>query len=210
MTPLLIFGAGGTGVGALSAALARQAGHPVIALVRREAQAVTLRQQGVTVLIGDACDPQAVDRACQQAGENATVISTMGGPQEYLAHRTLINSAEQNGIRRMVLVTSLGCGDSWPYLSPRAKAAFGQAVREKSLAESWLQTSTLAFAILRPGGLLNGPATGQAQLSQAAEVHGLVMRADVAHHALNLAQSPALSGQIFSVVEPGLTPPSPR
>ena len=36
----------------------------------------------------------------------------------------------------MVLVTSLGCGESWAYLSDRAKAAFGQAVREKSLAET--------------------------------------------------------------------------
>jgi hypothetical protein len=54
----------------------------------------------------------------------------MGGAQDYLAHRTVIDEAEKAEIKRMILVTSLGCGDSWPFLSPRARAAFGQAVRE--------------------------------------------------------------------------------
>lgn len=63
----------------------------------------------------------------------------------------------------MVLMTSLGCGDSWAYLSTRYKAAFGQAVREQPLAESWLQTSSLDFAILRPGSLLQGSPTGKTQ-----------------------------------------------
>lgn len=106
----------------------------------------------------------------------------------------------------MILVTSLGCGDSWPFLSSRAKAAFGQAVREKSLAESWLQTSRLDYAILRPGGLLNGAATGRAQRIQAQECHGFVMRADVAKHIHELATAPALNNQIYSLVEPGLKP----
>lgn len=106
----------------------------------------------------------------------------------------------------MILVTSLGCGDSWPFLSPRARAAFGQAVREKSLAESWLQTSQLDYAILRPGGLLNGAATGQAQRIQAEECHGFVMRADVARHIHELATAPSLNNQIYSLVEPGLKP----
>lgn len=134
------------------------------------------------------------------------MISSMGGAQDYLAHRTVIDEAEKAEIKRMILVTSLGCGDSWPFLSPRARAAFGQAVREKSLAESWLQTSQLDYAILRPGGLLNGAATGQAQRIQAEECHGFVMRADVARHIHELATAPSLNNQIYSLVEPGLKP----
>ena len=50
----------------------------------------------------------------------------------------------------------------------------------KSLAESWLQSSTLSWTILRPAGLQDGDATGQAELSQGKEMHGLVRRQDVA------------------------------
>ncbi|ATF94609.1 SDR family oxidoreductase [Cedecea neteri] len=206
MTPWLIFGAGGKGVGALTAKLALAENRPVVALVRNEEAAAKLREAGAQVIIGDACDSDAVTEACRLAGKETTVISTMGGAQDYLAHRTVIDCAEKAGISRMVLVTSLGCGESWAYLSDRAKAGFGQAVREKSLAESWLQTSILAFAIVRPGGLLHGEPTGKAVLSQAPEIHGMVMRADVAAHVAELAKAPHLNGQVYGLVEPGLKP----
>ncbi|AIR64851.1 SDR family oxidoreductase [Cedecea neteri] len=206
MTPWLIFGAGGKGVGALTAKLALAENRPVVALVRNEEAAAKLREAGAQVIIGDACDAGAVAEACRLAGKDATVISTMGGSHDYQAHRTVIDCAEKAGISRIVLVTSLGCGEGWAYLSDRAKAAFGQAVREKSLAESWLQTSTLDFAIVRPGGLLHGEPTGKATLSQTAEIHGMVMRADVAAHVAELAKSSHLNHQVYGLVEPGLKP----
>ncbi|CAB5595240.1 SDR family oxidoreductase [Providencia hangzhouensis] len=206
MAPWLIFGAGGKGVGHQIAQLAIAEKHPVIVVVRNRQSAAALEAVGGQVFIGDACDSEVVKAACHAAGTNATVISTMGGTQDYLAHRTVIDCAEQAGISRMVLVTSLGCGDSWPYLSARSRAAFGQAVREKSLAESWLQTSSLDYVIVRPGGLLHGEPTGKAVLQQEVEVHGLVMRADVASHVYQLAKQGELKKQIYSVVQPGLTP----
>ncbi|EJD6499356.1 SDR family oxidoreductase [Providencia rettgeri] len=204
MSPWLILGAGGKGVGNMVAKLAVTDKRPVIAIVRNSQSAEMLEDQGIQVFRGDACDKAVVSSACQAAGASATVISTMGGTQDYLAHRTVIDCAEQAGISRMVLVTSLGCGDSWQYLSLRARIAFGQAVREKSLAESWLQTSSLDYVIVRPGGLLHGQATGKAILQQVDDVHGLVMRADVAEHVYLLAQQTTLKNQIYSIIQPEL------
>ncbi|HGK4673473.1 TPA: SDR family oxidoreductase [Kluyvera georgiana] len=206
MSPWLIFGAGGQGVGAMTLERARVEKRPVVVLVRTAEAAARLQASGVTIIVGDACDAECVAQACLAAGPSATVISTMGGAHDYLAHRTVIDAAERAGIRRMILVTSLGCGDSWPFLSERAKAAFGQAVREKTLAESWLQTSTLDYAILRPGGLLNGAGSGKAQRIQQQEVHGFVQRADVAAHIQALASAPTLNHQVYSLIEPGLKP----
>lgn len=206
MNPWLIFGAGGKGVGALTVELALAEKRPLVAVVRNPEAAARLEAKGVNVFIGDACDAACVAQACKVAGAEATVISSMGGAHDYLAHRTVIDEAEKAGLKRMILVTSLGCGDSWPFLLARAKAAFGQAVREKSLAESWLQTSTLDYAILRPGGLLSGEATGKALRIQQQEVHGFVQRADVAAHIQALANAPALNQQVYSLVEPELKP----
>lgn len=206
MTPWLLFGAGGKGVGARTLELALAEQRPVVAVIRHADAATKLAQQGVQVFTGDACDASVVAAACRAAGPDALIISTMGGAQDYLAHRTVIDEAEKAGISRMILVTSLGCGDSWPFLSERAKAAFGQAVREKTLAESWLQTSQLDYAILRPGGLLDGAATGKAQRIQNQECHGFVNRADVAAHIHELANAPALNQQVYSLIEPDLKP----
>ena len=125
MAPWLIFGAGGSGVGAKTLALALAEQRPVIAVVRNAQVAAGLQEKGVQVFIGDACDSQVTACACRAAGQHATVISSMGGAQDYLAHRTVIDEAEKAEIKRMILVTSLGCGDSWPFLSPRARAAVG-------------------------------------------------------------------------------------
>ena len=156
MTPWLLFGAGGKGVGARTLELALAEQRPVVAVIRHADAATKLAQQGVQVFTGDACDASVVAAACRAAGPDALIISTMGGAQDYLAHRTVIDEAEKAGISRMILVTSLGCGDSWPFLSERAKAAFGQAVREKTLAESWLQTSQAVCLMGRQRAKHNG------------------------------------------------------
>lgn len=156
MKTWVIFGAGGKGVGAHIADIGVTQRRPIVALVRSEEAANRLEEKGIKTVIGDAIDAKAVEAALTLAGKEADIISTMGGENDYLAHRTVIDTAEKMGFQRMLMVSSLGCGDSWVALSDRAKAAFGQAVREKSLAEVWLQTSRFDYAIVRPGGLLNG------------------------------------------------------
>ncbi|AXF74903.1 NAD(P)H-binding protein [Erwinia tracheiphila] len=206
MATWLIFGAA-RGVGAELIDYANAHQQLVVAMVRKQEDADRLNAfDNVHAIVGDACDARSVIQACHAAGPNAVIVSTLGGgDQDYVAHRNLIDCAALAGVGQMLMVTSLGCGDSWPWLSDRAKRAFGQAVREKSLAESWLQTSQLTWCIIRPGGLLNGAATGKGQLQQNKEVHGLVRRADVALAIVGLLAKP-LNNQIYSLVEPGLKP----
>ncbi len=150
MTPWLLFGAGGKGVGARTLELALAEQRPVVAVIRHADAATKLAQQGVQVFTGDACDASVVAAACRAAGPDALIISTMGGAQDYLAHRTVIDEAEKAGISRMILVTSLGCGDSWPFLSERAKAAFGQAVREKRWRKAGCKPASLIMPFSAP------------------------------------------------------------
>jgi uncharacterized protein YbjT (DUF2867 family) len=200
MTPWLLFGAG-SGVGACLLELARQQQRPVTLLIRNPQQADALRASGVNVVCGDACDPQSVQSACQLAGTQAAIVSTLGSKSaDYHANRLIIDTAEQLGLQRMLLVTSIGCGDSWSSLSSRARAIFGQAVREKSLAESWLQTSSLTYTIVRPGGLLDQPATGNAQRMQT-EAQGMITRADVALHLSQMVEDEGTFRQVYALVD---------
>ena len=208
MPTTLIFGAS-RGLGRAFTEQALQQGQRVIALIRSPEVAAELRALGVEVVNGDALDPQAVAVACQLAGDGAQVISTLGSfrqaePVDYLGNRQVIDQMELAGLKRLLLVTSLGCGDSWQYLPQRARAAFGHEVRLKSLAESWLQTSALEWTILRPAGLQDGEATGQAVLSHGKEVHGLVRRADVAACGLRLLSDKAAHSQIYAIGDPDL------
>ncbi|BBQ51861.1 SDR family oxidoreductase [Aeromonas jandaei] len=208
MPTTLIFGAS-RGLGRAFTHHALNMGHRVVALVRSREMATELEALGVEVIEGDALDPAAVQQACALAGQDAHVVSTLGSfrqttPVDYQGNRHVIDAMEQAGLKRLLLVTSLGCGDSWQYLPQRARAAFGHEVRLKSLAECWLQTSALTWTILRPAGLQDGDATGRATLSQDKEVHGLVRRADVAAQGLRLLADETAVGQIYAIGDPEL------
>lgn len=208
MKTLLIFGVSpklGTGYQISQLAIQCQPKWRCIVLVRDANFAKQLAEQGIEAHVGDATDASLVKKLCELAGSNATIISTLGGiTGNYIAQRTIIDCAEQTDINHMVLVTSLGCGDSWPTLSARAKQAFGQAVREKSLAEVWLQTSSLNYLILRPGGLVDGDATGEGRCYHQQEVHGFIHRTELARLIINKIDDQQIDNRIYSVIEPSL------
>ncbi len=202
---LLLLGVSSQGVGRHIAEKALAQNVKVTAVVRRQGVAEYLRAQGATVLHADAVEVDVLDEACQLAGSDATVVSTLCGVNDqgeildFELNKRLIDTAEKHGLKRMVLVTSLGCGDSWQYLSSNARQVFGTFVRHKSLVESWLQTSTLSYVILRPGGLNNDEEKGSVILSQR-EVHGSISRSDVAQQVLNFALKAELNNAVFGLV----------
>ncbi|MCW8329910.1 SDR family oxidoreductase [Photobacterium sp. SDRW27] len=206
MKELVVFGAS-RGLGLAIAKYYREQGHPVTAMVRDPDSATELADAGVSVIKGDGLNPEDIEHVLRQASPDSWVISTMGSfrasqPVDYIGHRHLINLLEEHKLQRFLMVTSLGCGDSWATLPERAKAAFGQAVREKSLAESWLQTSLLEYTILRPGGLQDGAVSQSGELSQGKEVHGLISRSEVARLTLKLLADDTSIRQIYECVDP--------
>lgn len=208
MKTILVFGVSpklGTGYQICQLVKQCQPSWRCIALVRDETFAKQLTEQSIECHVGDATDSSMVSQLCALAGSDATIISTLGGETgNYLAQRIIIDCAEQANIKQMVLVTSLGCGDTWSTLSLRAKQAFGHAVREKSLAEVWLQTSTLQYLILRPGGLQNGELTGIAKCYFQQEVHGLIHRIDLAKVIIDKIAHQQLDNKAYTVIDPSL------
>ena len=213
MKSILIFGAS-NGVGKLLTNNCLRNGYSVHALVRRDKVVKELSQLGVKITKGDALNLNDVARVCQSVPMDTVVISTLGGNGDklnqgpsvnYQGQRNVVDATESAGLKRLIMITSMGCGLSWTSLPEKIRASIGIALREKSLAESWLQTSGLAFTIVRPGGLLDGEATHKASLTEDREAQGLVYRSDVATLLMGLIDNEQAIGKIFSCVQPGLT-----
>lgn len=207
MRPLLIFGAS-RGVGLELARLERAAGRPVAAMLRPQSDGTHLQEIGVDILHGDALSRPDVEQALAHLSSPFDVVSTLSGRRE--DGRLVDDEGNINVIEavaasgkpgRFVFITSMGCGDMAQYRSERAIAAFGAVVDAKTLAEDRLRETGLDWTILRPGGLVSEPATGNGLLSQNPRIHGFIHRADVALLAFRALRDPATSRQAFAAVD---------
>lgn len=183
-------------------------GNPIVALLRSEARRSELEAMGVQVRMGDALNPVEVQQAMSELNPEDVVISTIGGlPQgdqprpDYLGNRNLIDGAIAVGVKRFILVSSIGAGNSAVALPPQAMAALGAVLAEKEKAEQHLVNSGLRYTIIRPGGLKSEPATGNGILTADPRISGTIHRADVANLVVRCLNSERSNDQILSAVD---------
>lgn len=202
---LIVFGAS-TGTGLEFVRQASDRGEKTIGVGRRPRPADLSPLSDYRSL--DVREGHDLTELFSEVEPSATLISTMGGgpigqSADGLGNLRVIEAATKAGLSRMILVTSLGCGDSRSYASERLLAAIGETLAEKTIAENALQISSLDFAILRPGRLVDGSVTGTGQLFEDPSMHGNIARAELAAVILRLARQNTLGRKVFSVVDPG-------
>ncbi|MCE8011921.1 SDR family oxidoreductase [Billgrantia desiderata] len=206
MSATLIFGAT-RGAGLEVARILRERDRRVIALVRPTSDETPLVSLGVECVMGDALSSHDVRKAFRKLGEGGRIVSTLsglapdGGYTDELGNRLIIEAAHDYLPERIVLVTSIGCGEMASHRSARAIEAFGQVVDAKTRAEDNLRASGLPFTILRPGGLKSEPATGRGILSTDPAMHGFIHRADLAKLIAAVLDDAATMGGIYAAVD---------
>ena len=183
---LLVIGAGGkTGGEVVKQALA--AGHEVTAFVRR---ADEYDAANVRVVEGDATDEAAVEKAV--VGQDA-VIDTIGGKTPYKettletsAASAIIKAMQKNGVRRLVVTSMIGEGESKANSSLFVRLLLLTFLRgadkDKAAMESAVKASDLDWVILRPAILNDDAATGNVEVFEAesGEKAHKITRADLA------------------------------
>lgn len=194
MQILVIGGTRGTGREVVKQALER--GHDVVALARRPSK-ITTKHERLRVVQGDVMDPASVDAALQGCG---AVVCALGhrrwiGPTRTLSEgtRNIVRAMEKQGVKRLVVETALGVGDSagrlgvW-YTLFTIPVILPFYWYDKGRQERVVRESSLDWVIVRPGVLINwkkrgvykhGPRVGNYIWSVS------ISRADVADFMLN-------------------------
>ncbi|SDE97080.1 NAD(P)H-binding protein [Rhodospira trueperi] len=202
---LLLFG-GTRGTGLEVARLARERDWEVFALARPTSSLEGLMDLGCTVVVGDALEETHVAGMLRVHGTGAAVVCTLGGgpvgaSADHAGTANVVNGMVAMGLRRLVLVSSLGAGDSRAFASDRLLAAIGAVLEEKTRAEEHARAAGLDLTIIRPGGLLAQPANGQGVLFDDARVHGRIGRADLAALILLCLETPGSIDRTLSALD---------
>lgn len=194
---------GSRGTGAQLAQLATAAGHEVTVLSRNDNPASPF-----PLVVGDATDPAVA--AAAMAGSDAVVV-TVGGArgvrnQRAKVTRSVVEAMQQTGVRRLVVQSSVGAGDSGSLLRGPlgllTKVLLATALADHNDQECIVTESGLDWTVVRPTGLTDKPATGVRRIVEpggTGNVSGTVTRGDVAAYLLSILEDPATVGKAYAI-----------
>jgi uncharacterized protein YbjT (DUF2867 family) len=181
-------------------------GHQGRGLLRNPDHAGELERVGATPVL---CDLETDDVRPHLGAAEAIVFAAGAGPGsgperkrtvDYGGAVKLIETARELGVRRYLMVSSMGAGD--PEAAPEAMRPY---LRAKADADEALRGSGLDWSIVRPGALTDVPGSGRVDLAPTLGRRGEIPREDVALLLLECLGAPATIGATFEVLE-GETP----
>jgi nucleoside-diphosphate-sugar epimerase len=174
-------------------------GDEVVSLDRNPGYAEEIRDWGAIPVTCDLESASEEEVAAAIEGSDAVVFAAGAGPgsgperkwtMDYGGAVKLIAAAEQAGISRYVIVSSIGA-------DPEAAGddTFSVYLRAKGKADAELQRSGLGHTVIRPGPLTDEPGTG---LVRAGDVpRGAIPREDVAAVVAATLETPSTIGATF-------------
>ena len=213
MRVLVIGAAGKTGKLVVERAVA--AGHTVTALVHQHEKPDAHKNEdfpaGVDIIHGDVLNPSRLNQV--MTGQNA-VIDTIGGTTPYRetdletsSAIAIINAMKAAGAKRLLVISSLGVGDSLQhagffYEHILMPTFLRGSIPDKQNMESAVDHSGLEFVIVRPPVLSDSDAKGSVLVVEGEEKASSLTRADLAQFLVHQLQSSQYLGQSITIANP--------
>ncbi|HEX4186663.1 MAG TPA: SDR family oxidoreductase [Solirubrobacteraceae bacterium] len=190
MKVLVIGATGNLGGEVVRTALA--AGHAVTALAR-DPSAIAIEDPNLQLTRGDVRDPASLQQATEAQDAVISCLGTKDRTEGTLrtdGARNTIAAMRLNGVRRLIVFSAFGAGDSREHLK-RDAPIFGRLVvplllkaafEDMGRMEDEVRASGLDWTIVRPSALTKKHATGavNAVVDESAKVGANIPYADVA------------------------------
>ena len=186
----------------LEKALADRGDHPV-GVVRNPDHVDDVEATGAEAVVLDLEDTDVAALTDVVKGADAVVFAAGGGPDSGAARKEtvdkgaavlLADAAEQAGVRRYVMVSSMGTDKA----DPDSDDVFQVYLRAKKAADDDLRARDLDWTVVRPGRLTNDAPSGRVQVGTLPR--GEVPRADVASVLATVLTEDATIGKTFDLL----------
>jgi len=210
--PVLIFGAT-RNTGYEVAKILRARGQSVTAAVRASSDRSMLAPLGVDFVVADAVDAQAVSAAVAsndfQAIVTTIACSRCEPPPDFLGNKNIIDAAKAQSVDRLVLITTVGAGDSYEAANLLSRYFLRDILPMKTQAEDYLKASGVDYTIIRPGGLRSNETspTGGGVLTEDRSTLGFIHRTDVAELIVAVLDDERTRNRTFAALDPAIDSP---
>jgi len=186
----------------LEKVLAERGDHPV-GVVRNPDHVDDVEATGAEAVVLDLEDTDVAALTDVVKGADAVVFAAGGGPNSGAARKEtvdkgaavlLADAAEQAGVRRYVMVSSMGTDKA----DPASDDVFQVYLRAKKAADDDLRARDLDWTVVRPGRLTDETPTGRVQVGTLPR--GEISRADVASVLATVLTEDATIGKTFDLL----------
>ncbi|WKX71972.1 NAD(P)H-binding protein [Streptomyces sp. XD-27] len=181
-------------------------GDEVAGIIRRREQAGALLAAGAEPVVCDLETASVEDVARHLEGADAVVFAAGAGPGsgaqrkqtvDHAAAVLVADAAEKAGVRRYLIVSSMGADPDAP---EGADPVFTAYLRAKGAADEDVRSRPrLDWTVLRPGRLTDDPGRGRVALAERTG-RGDVSRDDVAATLAALLEEPGTAGRTLELI----------
>ncbi len=183
-------------------------GFQVRAVVRSVTGASFLRREGVEVVEGDLTSVSSLSRVMEGAHY---AISALGSKKPFskrenysvdnMGNQNVARAAQAQGIRHLVVVSSIGVGDSRRAIPFFFRLLMGPVLRMKEKSEEFIRTCGIPYTIIRPGGLKDAGLSGGVVFGEGGKISGSVSRRQVAMVCVDALTKPSMKNRTLEVVD---------
>ena len=176
-----------------------------------------LRGPNIEIVFGDLGSVESLGKVMSGADY---LISALGSRKifskkefekvDVVANRNLAEAAKAAGVKQMVVISSIGAGDSREAISCFFRGLMGRVLEGKTRMEAAIKAVGLDYTIIRPGGFSNKPLSGEIALGEGGKIGGMVQREQIAKFCVDVISNPATKNRTFEVVDLAKVKPERR
>ncbi len=204
--------AGATGrAGRFIAEEAVKRGYNVRALLIRpfdQPEQPELESAGVELVFTDLASVESIGKALEGTDY---LISAIGSRKPFsskendridnMGNQNLARAAKAKGLERIVVISSIGVGNSRGVISFMNKMFMGPILKAKQKSEEFISSFGMGYTIIRPGGYSQKELSGEIAFGEGGKFSGLIRREQIAKVCVDALTSPAMKNRTFEVID---------
>jgi len=168
-----------------------------------------LKEPGVTLTEGDLTSVESLEKVMEGAD---FVISAIGSKKPFsrkendkidnMGNQNLARAAKAKGLQHMVVISSIGVGNSREALSSfMYKVAMRMILNAKEKSENFISTYGMDYTIIRPGGYSDKELSEEVAFGEGGKITGRIRREQIARVCVGALENPAMKNRTFEVVD---------
>ncbi|MCP4196416.1 MAG: SDR family oxidoreductase [Proteobacteria bacterium] len=184
-------------------------GIPVRAMIVRPfdpPKPAVLDRKGIEIVEGSLESPDKLQNV--MAGADY-VISAIGSTKMFSkavfekidveGNKNLAVAAKENGVKRIIIISSIGAGNSKYAMTTIYRWMMLQVIAAKTKMEEIVKAIGIDYTFIRPGGYTEKEVSGGIAIGEGGKISGLIRRDQVAQVCVDAVENQAMSNRTFEV-----------